>query len=195
MSIQIFAANAQHLGYAEEICKLYALSAKERGTGIAQRKPEYIRTKIAEEKAIIALDGENLAGFCYIETWSHDRYVANSGLIIHPDYRKQGLARAIKKEILHLSRMRFPQARIFGITTSLAVMRINSSLGYQPVTFSELTQDDAFWQGCQSCTNYDILQRNERKLCLCTAMLAPSQEEVQQMEYDLSHSILNNHEK
>jgi GNAT superfamily N-acetyltransferase len=187
MEISILVAEPKHVSYAAEICRNYHESAQARGTGIAERKPEYITEKINKGNGVIALHGDQLAGFCYIETWSHHKYVANSGLIIVPDYRKQGLARRLKAKVFDLSREKFPQAKIFGITTSLAVMKINSKLGYQPVTFSELTQDDAFWDGCKSCPNYDILVRNERRLCLCTAMLAPSQEE---MEYDLSNLII-----
>ncbi|GAB5553379.1 MAG: GNAT family N-acetyltransferase [Saprospiraceae bacterium] len=186
MEISILVAEPKHVSYAEDICKNYDESAKARGTGIAKRKPEYISEKIKKGNGVIALYGDQLAGFCYIETWSHHKYVANSGLIIVPEFRKQGLARRLKAKVFELSRTKFPAAKIFGITTSLAVMKINSQLGYQPVTFSELTQDDAFWEGCKSCPNYDILLRNERRLCLCTAMLAPSQEE---MKHDLSHLI------
>ena len=50
-------------------------------------------------------------------------------------------------------------------------MKINSDLGYEPVTYSELTQDEAFWAGCKSCVNYDILMSKERKNCMCTAMI------------------------
>lgn len=193
MKIQIHICQPEHAAYAEEICRQYTESAKARGTGIAERQPAYVRSKILEGKAVIALDGEKLAGFCYIETWSHHRYVANSGLIIVPAYRRMGLARRIKERVFQLSREKFPKARVFGITTSLAVMKINSELGYQPVTFSELTQDDAFWDGCKTCPNYDILVRNERQMCLCTAMLAPSKEES--MKHDLSNLILSNHEQ
>lgn len=192
MELTIIQATAEHATFAERICQLYSASAKERGTGIAERKPEYIREKILKGNAIIALGGDQLAGFCYIESWSHNKYVANSGLIVSPDFRKLGLAKRIKEKILELSRKKYPQARIFGITTSLAVMKINSALGYQPVTFSELTQDDAFWDGCKTCKNYDILLRNERQMCLCTAMLAPSQEDL---HYDLSNLILTNNEQ
>ncbi len=192
MELTIIQATAEHAAFAERICQLYSASAKERGTGIAERKPEYIREKILKGNAIIALGGDQLAGFCYIESWSHNKYVANSGLIVSPDFRKLGLAKRIKEKILELSRRKYPQARIFGITTSLAVMKINSALGYQPVTFSELTQDDAFWDGCKTCKNYDILLRNERQMCLCTAMLAPSQEDL---HYDLSNLILTNNEQ
>lgn len=167
----VVVAGPEHREHAEAICRLLEEAAKARGTGIAKRSPDYIRAKIDEGKAIIALEGDNLAGFCYVETWSHGRYVANSGLIVAPDYRKQGLAKMIKRRAFELSRTKFPDSKIFGITTSLPVMKINSELGYKPVTFSELTTDDVFWQGCQSCPNYDVLSRTERKHCLCTGML------------------------
>ena len=69
-------------------------------------------------------------------------------------------------------------------------MKMNSALGYKPVTFSELTDDQSFWNGCQTCKNFDVLQRTKQKMCLCTGMLAPSQEEA--MKLDLSHQIVNN---
>lgn len=173
----ITVAGPEHYRYAEQICELIEEAAKARGTGIAKREPEYVRRKMEEGKAVIALGGERLAGFCYIETWSHGKYVANSGLIVAPDFRKMGLAKAIKRHIFELSRERYPEAKIFGITTSLAVMKINSELGYKPVTFSELTTDDVFWQGCQSCPNFDVLTRTNRKMCLCTGMLYDPKEE------------------
>lgn len=149
-----------------------AASAKARGTGIAKRSPDYIEKKIDEGKAVIALTkSDEWVGFCYIETWSHDEYVANSGLIVAPAYRKGGVAKGIKKKIFDLSRQKYPEAKIFGLTTGLAVMKINSELGYEPVTYSELTQDEAFWAGCKSCVNYDILMSKERKNCMCTGML------------------------
>ena len=168
-SIEI--AGPQHHAYAEAICTMMEEAARARGTGIAKRSPDYIRQKMEEGKAIIALQGDRLAGFCYIETWSHGKYVANSGLIVSPDFRHLGLAKRIKKRAFDLSREKYPDAKLFGITTSLAVMKINSELGYKPVTFSELTTDEVFWKGCQSCPNYDILTRTERKMCLCTGML------------------------
>lgn len=157
-----------------------AKAAKKRGTGIAKRAPQYIKEKINEGKAVIAVnqDNDQLAGFCYIESWDHNKFIANSGLIVHPHYRNLGLGRRIKKRIFELSRTTYPQAKIFGITTSMAVMKINSEMGYKPVTFSELTKDENFWQGCKSCPNYDILTSKDRKGCLCTGMLYdPSQED------------------
>lgn len=165
-------ANGLHLHYADMICNEMESSAKARGTGIAKRTPDYIRQKMLEGKAIIALTKEGeWAGFCYIETWSHGNYVANSGLIVSPQFRKSGLATDIKKKVFELSKTKYPNAKIFGLTTGLAVMKINSDLGYEPVTYSELTQDEAFWKGCQSCVNFEILKSKERKNCLCTAML------------------------
>lgn len=172
MEIIVQVAGEQHLEYAEEICRQIEESAKARGTGIAKRDPEYIKQKMREGKAIIALtDTGVFAGFCYIETWSHGNYVANSGLIVKPEFRQHGLARKIKERAFNLSREKYPDAKIFGLTTSLPVMKINTELGYKPVTFSELTDDEAFWKGCQSCVNYDILTRTNRKHCLCTGML------------------------
>lgn len=165
-------AGATHLQHVEHICAEMEASARARGTGIARRSPEYIGQKMLEGKAVIALThtGE-WAGFCYIETWSHGKYVANSGLIVAPKFRKSGLAKAIKQKIFDLSRSRYPGAKIFGLTTGLAVMKINSELGYEPVTYSELTDDEAFWKGCTSCVNYEILKSKGRRNCLCTAML------------------------
>lgn len=190
MQIDIVVARPEHSVYAGPICALIEESAKARGTGIAKRKPAYIEEKIESGKAVLALVGEKIAGFSYIETWDHGKYVANSGLIVSPDYRNLGLARRIKAAVFQLSRSKYPDARVFGITTSLPVMKINHDLGYRPVTYSELTQDDAFWNGCRTCPNHDILERNERKMCLCTAMLAPSANEARKLAVDLSDMIV-----
>ncbi|MGQ1945932.1 GNAT family N-acetyltransferase [Geofilum sp. OHC36d9] len=169
ITIQI--ASDKHLNYVDTILQTIADAAKVRGTGIAKRNPEYVNLKITEGKAIIALSGKEFAGFCYIESWGHEKFVANSGLIVVDKFRGHGLARDIKRKAFELSRKRYPNAKIFGLTTGLAVMKINSELGYKPVTFSELTDDEQFWKGCQSCINYDILLRTNRKHCLCTGML------------------------
>ncbi len=179
MSIKLYYCTSDHHKYAEAICELIETAAKQRGTGIAKREPEYIKTKMTNGNAVIALDGDQLAGFCYIEIWEEKKYVANSGLIVHWDYRGQGLAKKIKAKAFELSRKKYPNSKLFGITTSLPVMKINSDLGYRPVTFSELTQDETFWKGCQSCPNYDILSRNNRSNCLCTGMLFDPNKPVQ----------------
>jgi len=158
--------------YANIITDEMASSAQARGTGIAKRSPEYISYKMNEGKAVIAVTKENQwVGFCYIEAWGHEKFVANSGLIVAPEFRKSGIAKTIKQRIFALSREKYPDAKIFGLTTGLAVMKINSDLGYEPVTYSELTDDDKFWEGCKSCVNYEILMSKGRKNCLCTAML------------------------
>ena len=147
-------------------------SAKARGTGIAKRSPEYVANKMNEGKSVIAHTKDGTwVGFCYIETWSHGAFVANSGLIVSPAFRKSGVAKQIKERIFKLSRELYPESKIFGLTTGLAVMKINSDLGYEPVTYSELTQDEEFWAGCKSCVNFEILMSKERKNCMCTAML------------------------
>jgi len=165
-------SSEKHLVYVEEIRNEMEDSAKKRGTGIAKRSSEYLGKKISEGNSIIAIDENGTwAGFCYIETWTNGEYVANSGLIVSPQFRNMGLATQIKERIFQLSRDKYPNAKIFGLTTGMAVMKINSSLGYKPVIYSELTQDEQFWNGCKNCVNYDILMMKERKNCLCTAML------------------------
>jgi len=165
-------ANSGDVQYATTITDEMASSAKARGTGIAKRSPEYVAKKIEEGKSVIAhtTDG-TWVGFCYIEAWQHGQFVANSGLIVSPEFRKSGIAKKIKQTIFQLSREKYPDAKLFGLTTGLAVMKINSELGYEPVTYSELTDDEEFWAGCKSCVNYEILMSKDRKNCMCTAML------------------------
>ncbi len=171
-NIIIKVATATDTHFAKTITDEMEASAKARGTGIAKRSPEYIEQKMIEGKSVIAVttDGD-WVGFCYIEVWEHNKFVANSGLIVSPAYRKTGVAKGIKQRIFELSREKYPDSKIFGLTTGLAVMKINSDLGYEPVTYSELTTDEQFWAGCKSCVNYDILMSKDRKNCMCTAML------------------------
>ncbi len=176
MKFIVTVGDKSHHHHAKAICNMMAEAAEVRGTGIAKRKPEYIKKKMSDGHAIVALADDQIIGFCYIESWEGKKYVANSGLIVHPDYRKTGLARSIKKAAFHLSKKKFPQSKLFGITTSHAVMKINSELGYKPVSFSELTTDNAFWKGCESCPNHDILQRTNRSMCLCTGMVCDLKE-------------------
>lgn len=165
-----------------------AESAKARGTGIAKRSPEYIQLKMNEGKAVIAVmpTGE-WVGFCYIESWEHEKFVANSGLIVAPAYRKSGVAKEIKNKVFALSRKKYPDAKIFGLTTGLAVMKINSDLGYEPVTYNQLTNDEQFWKGCQSCVNYEILMSKDRQNCMCTAMLYDPVEKAKELEVKKQH--------
>ena len=169
--------------YATNITDEMASSAKARGTGIAKRSPEYVSQKIQEGKAVIAVTATGeWVGFCYIEAWQHGQFVANSGLIVAPAYRKTGIAKKIKHTIFQLSRDKYPNSKLFGLTTGLAVMKINSEVGYEPVTYSELTDDEEFWAGCKSCVNYDILMSKDRKNCMCTAMLYEPKQDTNQQE-------------
>ena len=169
----------------DNISQMIEDASKNRGTGIAKRPPEYIKAKIEQGKAVLAFDLSfeipKIIGFCYIEDWSNKNYIATSGLIIDPDYRGKGLAKKIKKKAVKLAHQKYPNSKLFGITTSAAVMKINNLLGYKAVPFKDLTQDDEFWKGCQSCPNYDILQRMNREVCLCTAMIKqPKQSFIKQ---------------
>lgn len=170
-NIKVIIASEEHIKYVPVILKTIEDAASVRGTGIAKRSQEYVEQKMKEGKAIIALDGDEFAGFCYIESWGNKQFVANSGLIVVEDFRKHGLAKRIKQMAFSLCRVMFPDAKVFGLTSGAAVMRINTELGYEPVTFAQLTDDEAFWRGCQGCVNYDVLTRTDRRYCICTAML------------------------
>ena len=173
VEIDVIVADASHEKYVDEILETISAAAKVRGTGIAKRTHEYVAQKMREGKAVIALAGEEkeFAGFCYIESWGNKQYVANSGLIVVDKFRRRGLAKRIKKTAFNLSRTMWPDAKLFGLTSGGAVMRINTELGYVPVPFAELTDDEAFWRGCEGCINHDILERTGRRYCICTAML------------------------
>ena len=182
---KVIVADSSHEKYVDIILATITDSAKKRGSGIASRTHEYLATNMRERKAIIALYGEEeeFAGFCYIESWGNKEYVANSGLIVVEKFRKHHLAMRIKQTAFTLSRLRWPNAKLFGLTSQTAVMRINTKLGYVPVAFSELTQDDAYWAGCGTpehpcCVNCDVLARSNRKDCVCTAMLYDPKEHV-----------------
>lgn len=182
MKIEVVVASEKHLSYVTAINDAIDNAAKARGTGIARRTNEYIADKIRSGKAIIALNRAEFVGFCYIESWGHQKFVANSGLIVVPAYRGLGVAKQIKKAAFDLSRRRFPEAKLFGLTTGEQVMRINTSLGYVPVTFAKLTDDEEFWAGCKSCVNYDILQRTNMTKCLCTGMVYDPEAVARQQE-------------
>ena len=180
MQIDVMVADESHAVYADEICEEVFISARERGTGIARRTPEYIIEKMKAGKAVIAIaeDG-SFAGFSYIETWGGKKYVANSGLIVAHKFRGLGVAMRIKKRIFQLSQERFPDAKIFSITTGAAVMKMNYTLGFRPVPFSALTDDPEFWKGCQGCRNFQILESNNYKMCLCTGLLYDPAEHIE----------------
>jgi len=169
--IKVMVADASHEKYVDTILETITAAAKVRGTGIARRTHEYLATKMKETKAVIALCGDKLAGFSYIETWGNKHYVTTSGLIVHPEFRGLGVSKRIKDMTFTLARTRWPKAKIFSLTSGSAVMRMNTQLGYLPVTFADLTDDEAFWRGCDGCVNVDVLKRTGRRYCICTGML------------------------
>jgi len=194
MEIQI--SSCEHLMYVSEIQQEMYDSAQRRGTGIAKRSIEYLSKKISEGNAVVATENGEWVGFCYIETWSHGNFVAHSGLIVSPKFRERGAATLIKDKVFQLSRDKYPTAKVFGLTTGLAVMKINSDLGYKPVIYSELTQDEEFWSGCKSCVNYEILIKKDRKNCLCTAMLfVPDNNKVNGVENNQPENQYNNEQE
>lgn len=191
--IRIVLADESHIHYVDEILETIAVAAAKRGTGIAKRNPEYVKQKMREGKAVIALCGDDFAGFSYIETWDNKQYVTTSGLIVPERYRGRGLARRIKHMTFSLARRRWPEAKIFSLTSGDAVMRLNTQHGYKPVTFAQLTNDESFWHGCEGCVNLDVLQRTNRRYCICTGMLFdpcdPDCVAIAQKELDTDPSV------
>ena len=176
--ITVMVADASHEKYVDTILDTIEKAAKVRGTGIAKRTHEYVATKMKEAKAVIALYGEEFVGFSYIETWGNKQYVTTSGLIVDPKFRGLGVAKRIKDLTFTLARTRWPHAKIFSLTSGAAVMAMNTQLGYHPVTFADLTDDEAFWRGCEGCINVDVLKRTGRKYCICTGMLYDPEEHL-----------------
>ena len=183
---KITIATSEHLTQVDSICKQMAESAHLRGTGIGGRSPEDLCQKVLEGKAVIATqpNGKWL-GFAYLDSWEGGRLISQSGLIVNPAYRQQGIAKRIKYALFALSRRLFPKAKIFSITTSQAVMNLNTQLGFRPVAFAELPQEERFWGKCASCQNCDILARTGRKHCLCTGMLYDPEEHKKKKERSL----------
>ena len=178
VDITVMVADASHEKYVDTILDTIEKAAKVRGTGIAKRTHEYVATKMKEAKAVIALYGEEFVGFSYIETWGNKQYVTTSGLIVDPKFRGLGVAKRIKDLTFTLARTRWPHAKIFSLTSGAAVMAMNTQLGYHPVTFADLTDDEAFWRGCEGCINVDVLKRTGRKYCICTGMLYDPEEHL-----------------
>lgn len=169
--IDVMVADESHEKYVDTILQTIEDAAKVRGTGIAKRTHEYVAQKMKEGKVIIALKGDEFAGFTYIESWGNKQYVATSGLIVPEKFRHLGIAKRVKHAAFQLARLRWPKAKLFSLTSGSAVMKMNTELGYMPVTFGDLTDDEAFWKGCQGCINHDVLERTGRRYCICTAML------------------------
>ncbi|MCR8558888.1 GNAT family N-acetyltransferase [Mucilaginibacter sp. BJC16-A38] len=165
-------AIASDVVFADQIIHEMESSAIARGSGISKRSAASVIEKIDNGKAIVAItENGEWVGFSYIETWDNEKFVSNSGLIVSPQHRNQGVASQIKTQIFELSRTRYPLAKVFSITSGSAIMKMNTRLGFEPVTYAEIAQESAFWDSCKSCVNYDVLQGKKRTNCLCTAML------------------------
>ena len=149
-------ATPNDIEFINDISKEMAFSATQRGTGIALRTPEYLMGKINKDLAMIAIHPENgqWIGFCYLEFWQNEKYVANSGLIISPKYRGQGYTRDIKTAIFSYCKEKFPAATLFSLTSNAIVMKLNREFGYKEVPFSEIVNDVSFISGCDSWVDY-----------------------------------------
>ena len=161
----------EHVLFAHEIEKLLKQAATEKSRGLNIKKRDYIAEKILNGNAIVATKDGNLAGFCYLRRREKANYVSISGIVLMPEYRKGGLSKAIVKEAFDLARTKYPQAKIFSLTTSPTIMRINNENGYKPVNYSRLSTSDTFWSACSDCLNYETLKENNHARCLCSAMM------------------------
>jgi GNAT superfamily N-acetyltransferase len=171
-SVVVRLATDQDAKYALLITREMRASAIARGTGIAYRSAESICQKMSSGHAIIATTREGKwVGFSYIESWENGRFVSNSGMIVSPEYRKKGVAKVIKEQIMDLCHRCYPSAEVFSITSSSAIMKMNTKFGFAPVAFEEITRDRNFWNHCRNCVNFPILESKQFKNCLCTAML------------------------
>lgn len=178
--------------YVDEIIKETEASAIARGTGISKRTPESLAQKMRDGKAIIAVTASGeWVGFAYFQTWENDKFISNSGLIVSPKFRKSGVAKAIKERIFRMSRRLYPDAKVFSITSGVATMKMNTRLGFEPVTFAEITHDPNFWEGCKSCVNYNILEGKKMCNCLCTAMLFDPETAKQEQSLLIPESVFH----
>lgn len=171
MDITVEVANEKHIPYIKDILAAIYEASKVKGNSIVMRNPDYLAVKMKEGKAVIALCGDDFAGFCYIECWQNEEFVANSGLIVKPEFRGQHLATRIKEKIFEVSRTMFPDACIFSITKSQAVIKMNTALGFKQVTYDQLTTDPKFWKGCDTCPHFQELLANGYRSCQCTGLL------------------------
>lgn len=164
-------SNENHTPFAREIELLFEQVTNEKSIGINLKKGQYIGEKIIKGDAIIATKQGRLAGFCYLRNRNNDDYVSISGIVVVPQFRRLGLAKMMIEEIFQVARKKYPKAKLFSLTTSPEVMRINSIHGYKTVNYSKLSTSNKFWAECSDCLNYNFLQKNNNTRCLCSAML------------------------
>lgn len=187
------ATSADH-SYAAAIANEMAYSSARRGTGIAHRPTEYVMKKMDEGLAVIAVNAYNgaWAGFCCIEVWQHQKYVANSGLIVPPAYRGTGISKQIKIALFDHSRGKFPDARLFSLSASPAVIHMNKAMGYKILSFAEVMNDELFLTGCESWVNYrDLMSRDQPPLPYVAMVFDPCPEPFESARSCSSPHILN----
>lgn len=176
MYFEVTVATEAHIIYIKDILAAIYEASQVPGNSIVMRDPDYLALKMREGKAVIALcDDGSFAGFCYLECWQDEQFLANSGMIVKPEYRGQGLATRIKQEIVRVCHEMFPDAAIFGITKSEAIKKISLRLGFEEVPYTEITTDPKFWKGCDTCRHYDELLANGGRSCHCTALILKPQ--------------------
>lgn len=165
-------ARCIHTFWIKEICEVTLSLVISHGRDISEHSPELLETKMKKGEAVIAFASDGRwAGFSFISSCENGSYISNSALVIAPEFRHTGLVKKIKRKIFELSREMYPDACIFSLTSDLTVMKMNHKLGFKRVNFSELPSNSLFWESCKSCINCPVLMSQERKNCLCTAML------------------------
>lgn len=192
MNFEVRRAVEKDLILAPSIVEEINYWARFRTTGVVGRTAAYIEDKIKEGKAFIAFSptGE-WVGFCYLEVWEHRRYVANSGLIIKPEYRKSGLAKKLKEVSFRFTRKTYPQAKIFSLTSKPSVMQINLALGYKSVSPQYLFEDSDFVNGCRDVVDYPDMTAKHKNDGNCFLMLFdPLAETQNKMLFDASPGVL-----
>jgi len=164
-------AQATDIIHASLISKTIELTNQNADNGICKRSASFLQQKILEGDAVIAVTKQNKwVGFIYLQKWNDD-FVSCCALIVHARYRNEKIAWQLKQKAVDLAKRKYPNAKLFGLTTAAAVMKINSRLGYIPVTYDQITGDQNFWNACKTCPNYQILKSKGQRNCLCTAML------------------------
>ncbi|MFH6988639.1 GNAT family N-acetyltransferase [Flavobacterium collinsii] len=184
-------ARCSHTYWIKEICEATLLAAKARGIGISECAPELLEAQMKKGDAVIAFTSDGRwAGFSFINSWENESYVSNSGLVVAPEFKHTELAKKIKIKIFELSREKYPNARIFSLTSDLSVVKMYHELGFKQVSSSELTSKEVFWKSCKSCVNCPVLMNRERKNCLCTAMIYDSKHDTAVVDQNKKDVVL-----
>lgn len=150
--------------YADNIAHEISISALLRNVAIEPRTGDYIFQKMIDGLAVIAIDNETeeWIGFCALDVWNHQRYVANTGLIVKPKYRGKNVSNLLKNKLFELARIKFPSAKIFSLTNKELIKKINIDLGFQEVEAREILYDPYFNTGMNSWVDFiELLKHSE----------------------------------